>query len=262
MLNIKQWLHRHPLLGTMLCVTLAVGLLKALPYAAEGTPLSPDFVSSLVRYSVSVLLVILMLKFGWAKDAGITLRIGAWRKRWWLVTVPMLLIGILNLVGSDWSEANFTFSNTALWLADNFGVGLFEETLLRGVCFYILFQAWQHQPGGIYKAAVTQGLIFGLLHLMNLDSNPVQDTIIQVVYATLLGVGFAGLTAYTRSIWPGIFVHTFINLMGSADALMDAAPTQTPGDLSGYMVAIVLITLLSTLPGIWCLHRAQRTNVG
>mgnify|MGYP000391830025 CR=1 FL=1 len=83
-------------------------------------------------------------------------------------------------------------------------------------------------------------------------------TIIQVTYATLLGVGFAGLVAYTRSIWPAVFTHAFINLLGSTEDLMASAPPAEDINIANYIVIIAVISLLSTLPGLWFLKKSPR----
>ena len=66
-------------------------------------------------------------------------------------------------------------------------VGLAEKGFLRGVVLRAL------QPRGAVRAAVLSSLVFGRAHLLNMihGRDPVR-AIVQTVYATLIGIGFAG----------------------------------------------------------------------
>ena len=72
-----------------------------------------------------------------------------------------------------------------------------EELVFRGY-----MQQAQYQGGGSFKKiALLNGLFFGIIHL-NLN---------QFVYAFVMGVVFAYMVHYTRSIWAGILSHFIVN---------------------------------------------------
>lgn len=252
----SMWGMRYPIGCTFAVIFLSLlvvlGVPKLLP--EESAIASATKISA--RLLISGLLVFALIKLRWATDAGITRR--PWRPHWWLAMLPMLLLLPINLSSIDWSALVFTPSATIAWLGFNVSVGIFEEVLLRGFCFCLLYKAWQHRKNGLLEAAIAQAVIFGLLHLINLANNPALDTISQVIYATLLGVGFAGLAAYSRSIWPGVIVHSLINLAGSLNDLNPNAG-ENGGSLIGYLFAIIVISLVSTLPGLWQLRKAPLT---
>jgi len=70
-----------------------------------------------------------------------------------------------------------------------------EEAVFRG------FILERHMPAGIKKAALVNGLFFGMIHL----------DLQQFAYAFFLGVVFAALVYHTRSIFAGVIAHFTIN---------------------------------------------------
>jgi membrane protease YdiL (CAAX protease family) len=72
--------------------------------------------------------------------------------------------------------------------------GIVEELAFRG---YIQSAS----RGSLWKVAVFNGFLFGLMH-MNLH---------QFMYTFLLGIFFAYMVYYTRSVWSAIFSHFLVN---------------------------------------------------
>lgn len=87
---------------------------------------------------------------------------------------------------------------------------LLEEFVCRGVILEAIRSRW-----GIWAAWLFSSLFFGVIHV-----HPVM-----VVNATLLGLLFAYLCLQTKSIWPGVLLHLFNNMV----ALM-MLWTQFPGE--------------------------------
>lgn len=87
---------------------------------------------------------------------------------------------------------------------------LLEEFVCRGVILESIRMRW-----GIWAAWLFSSLFFGLIHV-----HPVM-----VVNAFLLGLLFAYLSLQTKSIWPGVLLHLFNNMV----ALM-MIWTQFPGE--------------------------------
>jgi membrane protease YdiL (CAAX protease family) len=121
-----------------------------------------------------------------------------------------------------------------------------------------LLKAWGSTKKGVYKAALFQAVVFGFAHLVNLYDTPALDVIAQVIFATLIGIGFAGLVYLTRSLWPAILVHTAINSAGTVNQYLvpGISDFQSPG-LSGYLVIIVIFFVLSVIPGLMYLRTSR-----
>ncbi len=257
MKSLQTTFTLHPFISAFVIVTLGVLSISFIPDFLASEPFSRKMVKSVVRTVIALSLLVMLLKLGWGKKAGITQPIGKWGKYWWLVMLPPLIVGVLNLFSTKWDKFNIDAPGLAGWLFNNVSIGLFEEVLLRGTCFYILYRAWGHTRSGIFKAAIAQALIFGLFHLMNLRSHVALDVIAQVIYATLLGVGFAGIMVYTKSIWTVVFIHFFIDATGTLNSFFVPDFTRVPNTVGSFIVVIILIFVIVTLPGLQCLRKAQ-----
>ena len=260
---IKRCLIHFPLLATILLVFLGVAVAKApaLLFADLLADSESQRLGTLGRLLSSFIFIGLMFKCCWAKDAGISRPYKNWSKHWFIIISPMLIIGLTNLTGVQWDALQFSFSSLFTLITENAVVGLFEESMMRGFAFYVLYRAWREQPYGIFKAALVQALIFGLLHLLNLNDGFTIDVLAQVIYATLLGIGFAGVVAYTRTIWTAVFAHAFINMIGSINYIFNPNYIDSENTLSSYVVVIIVIFILVTLPGLWCLKKADASQM-
>ena len=102
----------------------------------------------------------------------------------------------------------------------------------------------------MFLAAFVQALFFGAAHLANLYHMPALDVIAQVIFATMIGFGFAGLVYMTKSLWPAIIVHSFINGASSMNEYLQPGFEMDDGPgLVGYAIIIVLFFLAAALPG-------------
>lgn len=211
-----------------------------------------------VLVAISAAILKLLTQFNWTKESGLTTPISFWHPKWPLASIPLLLIALLSLTAVDFASLEFSTLRVSAWLLSNFATGFFEEILMRGLCFYILLQAWGGNKKGIFLAAIFQAVVFGIAHVGNLYNTPMLDVFAQVVFATLIGIGFAGLVYLTKSLWPAIIVHTVINSTGSINDYLvpQVAEFQSPG-LTGYVVVIAIFFVLSTIPGLLYLKSGQ-----
>lgn len=128
---------------------------------------------------------------------------------------------------------------------------LLEEITMRGV----VLRNYEGLP--IKKAAIANGVLFGILHL-----NPQQ-----FLYAMMLGVIFSYFAHYTESLWAPILGHFTINstqiIMGTASAqTAEAMPneyqamleSQTAGELISAGIFLVVLNLVF-LPVFFILFR-------
>ena len=254
--SLINYLVQQPLLcAASITITCVITVVFA-PGLLISDEQSREMLKIILRFAVAIPAIIIMIKLGWGDSAGLTISIHNWGKWWPLTTVPMFLVCFANVSGVEWLALEVPTGNLLLWLFSNVSVGLFEEVLLRGVCFYILYRAWGHTRSGLYKAAVVQALIFGLLHLFNLSDHSITDTLAQVLYATLLGIGFVGLVVHNQSIWPAVFVHTAIDAAGSVSASFQSDYVMPSTSIGMYAIAITIIMIISTIPGLFYLQRA------
>ena len=153
--------------------------------------------------------------------------------RQWIEYIPLLLIFIVLLIANNgFQSAPFSFFAYML-LSQIFLVGFVEETLFRGIMLRILM------PRGKTLAIVGSSVLFGITHaLQALSGQSLEDTILQIVYAFILGFVLAILVVRNGSIILTILfhgLHNFLNFTGNTPST----------NLYTYLVlAILLLQLL------------------
>lgn len=254
--SLKHFIEKRPATFTVAITLISVGLL----FVAKLVEPDPAPLFNIPRLTLLVLISVITIRLlstlGWQKEAGLTSPMSSWQGRWYLTPLPLLLIALLSLTSADLSQSSFVPVNLVAWLLANVATGFFEEVLMRGLCFYLLLKAWGTTRTGVFKAALFQALIFGLAHLGNLNHMPLIDVMAQVIFATLIGIGFAGIVYLSKSLWPAILVHSVINAAGSFNEFFvpGLREFQSPG-LAGYLVVITLFFVLATIPGLLYLRR-------
>jgi len=259
--KINKLTVTHPLSTTIFLVLFMVTLtqLAAVLLTNLLSEVSQEAFDSYIRYTASALMLGLLWKWDILRDCGVTQPLKKWHPKWPLALFPMLLIGGLNVTAVDWANVEFSAVKSIGWIFDNIATGLFEEVMMRAMAFYLLFRAWRHQNNAIYKAAIVQALIFGLLHLINLRHGFSVDVVAQVIYATILGFAFAGVVAFTRSVWPAVFAHAFINAMSNINPTFVTDYVNTPNTVAMYGVFISIILLVTALPGYFMLRSSDHS---
>lgn len=94
-------------------------------------------------------------------------------------------------------------------------VGWFEEVLCRGVLFNAFKAYWGDNKKGIYLSAFVSSLLFGCLHLFNLNGSNTISTIAQVIYATFFGMLFSTIYYRTGNLLSCIILHGLVDFTGT-----------------------------------------------
>lgn len=255
--KFQQLSTQKPFLFTLLLVCSCIGLLYSYTLFNIENVFYRDIISSLIKNVITVALVVMLIKFKWLERSLLITPFKAWNAKWWLASLPMLIVALLNLTSIDFSLLSFNFLKAISWFYTNLSTGLFEEILLRGVCFTVLYAAWKEKENALIKAAICQALIFGLAHYVNLTKAPFLEVSVQVTYSTLIGIGFAGVFAYSKSLWPAIALHTLINACGSIGLYFQLDYIATQPSMTIYAMIIVIIAITCALPGYFLLKKAN-----
>ncbi len=254
--QLKTLAQQKPLIFTLILVVTCIGTLySSLLLTIENT-FYQDIVSSLIKNVITIALLIMLINFKWLNRSLLMTPMKDWHSRWWLACLPMLVVALLNLGSVDFTLLSFNFIKTIGWFYTNLSTGFFEDLMLRGVCFAVLYSAWKERKNGLMLAAICQALVFGLAHYVNLTKAPFLEVSVQVTYATFIGLGFAGLVAYSRSLWPAIILHTIINACASMSLYFQADYVATAPSVANYVVIIVVIAVTCALPGYLLLKKA------
>ena len=114
-------------------------------------------------------------------------------------------------------------------------IGFVEEVFFRGLILRAL------APGGLWKAAVASAVIFGMMHLLNLlFGADLVATLMQTVYATAMGFGFAAVTLRTGALWPLVAIHAAIDLAGFVTSQGTVTGSVTSADIAISCLYIVM----------------------
>jgi membrane protease YdiL (CAAX protease family) len=88
--------------------------------------------------------------------------------------------------------------------------GIWEEIAFRGVILNLQLRKFSK-----ITTVIANGVIFGIFHLVNLVYGAdLYNTLLQVIYASCLGIGLAYLYVNTRNLLPCILIHYLLNSVG------------------------------------------------
>lgn len=196
---------------------------------------------------------------GWASMVGFN-RLAQWRQPW-LAAFPALLV-LANLAALAGAEIKLDVDWPLLMNAvvRAVTVPLVEETVFRGLILAVLLNRFHATSEEVLKAVLLANMLFGLWHLPPNPDAPWQQGVANVIYAFLLGVGFAAASLRTRSIWLVMIVHGLIVLGG---ALVPMLITQKAGTIAELIPPdqawrSALLSIAVTVPlflyGLWLLR--------
>jgi membrane protease YdiL (CAAX protease family) len=108
-----------------------------------------------------------------------------------------------------------------LFLCFVVAVGVLEELVFRGLIFPILARHFSNTSHPFILAPLFSGLLFGMVHFVNLFQQPDnwQGITSQVFFALSIGVYFSGLMLRTENIWWPILIHALVNFSFGAGML-------------------------------------------
>ncbi|MFC3749327.1 CPBP family intramembrane glutamic endopeptidase [Paenibacillus sp. GCM10012306] len=123
----------------------------------------------------------------------------------WIYYAPLLLILIINMLkgfrGIELSDVLFYLFFTLL-------VGFVEESIYRGLILKTLLTK------SVKTAVVTSSILFSITHILNaLSGQNLTQTLLQIVYALLIGTVLALLMVKNNNIIPLILFHFLHNLI-------------------------------------------------
>ncbi len=114
------------------------------------------------------------------------------------------------------------------FVSNFFLVGLGEELLVRGVMAETLLEHFGLERRGILAACGLSGLVFGLMHLVNLIQDPASSVVPQVVAAAFAGILLAAIYFRSGNIWANVVLHMLFDMGGALSALFKSAAAAGP----------------------------------
>ena len=266
---MKQKKHRflkHPILAAFLLPVIGllgggiIGQIVVLSLngfdtkAAQNTLLSNDLPEIFLA-----LLVILkhsydnQFKFGfWKKNLKPSMVFASWG----------FLVLLLNIIPNLFLGTPLE-SSYSLLLAVTGGIapGLYEEVTCRGVVLSNMMYQWRNAKNPIMMSLLASSIAFGLIHLVNLFST-VGPTLIQVGYATGLGIFFGAVYLRTRNLWGPVVVHALIDISAkifvTEDPVAGIASLAVPPE---QMLVGIAVFIVFTSIGLYLVRPAKHEEI-
>jgi membrane protease YdiL (CAAX protease family) len=171
-----------------------------------------------IRMILIVIIFLLINKFQLLDFTGLN----SWRNHKNIQTVFITLAFVIVGISGNWN----TYVNTDLrilflFALSTMAVGIAEELAFRGTILPLLIISFANRKQPILKSAILSSLMFGLVHFINLFSQPENSIgiISQVFFATAIGVFFCGLMVRTENILIPCILHALVNFSFGAGEL-------------------------------------------
>lgn len=152
-----------------------------------------------------------------------------------IVYSPLLIVLCIILIGTKGLNFASISDLLLMFLMQMFIVAFIEETIFRGILLRMLL------PKGTFVAVWLSSILFGITHALQLiGGQSIEDTIIQIIYALLVGLVLSLLIIDGQSIILTILFHglnNFFNFMGNAESSM----------LTAYIIIFVLFVYMLVL---------------
>ena|GEM_PF-1729537 len=170
------------------------------------------FISVIFSHYVVVLIVIMLLDYGWIYRKGNflkTLLVGM------ALIVDASLSCYFSIVGAFRSAADSSFLSfpyILLGIITIIGIGFFEESFFRGVISNIIGKHYAKDRKGVWLSVFISSVFFGLLHMVNMFYGvKLLPAIIQSVVAVFAGMALCATYYRGGSIWAMMFIHSLID---------------------------------------------------
>ena len=135
-------------------------------------------------------------------------------------------------------------------------VGVAEEFLFRGVIAQTLLEHFGTSRGGIWKACLLSGVLFGCAHLTNLFTSAPLGVLMQCVFATSLGVLYGAIYFRTGNLWVTVFLHGGMDILSMLMGGLYGTETVAES-VSGYDITMLSSVLVYLIPAAFLLRKKK-----
>lgn len=262
-----RFLQDHPILAMLLSMVLiqlyflAVGVIQNIvAMLLTGGSQVSSIVDAVVTIASSLLLLWLYQrkyypngrKFFSTQGFGPSLLYG-----WGLLVVAVLSFSIARLTGTPMGNV---FAAIILGIAP----GIQEELLCRTIPISLLMKR-EDRRNLIPAVYIIPSLLFGLFHFVNLLSGAdLILTLLQVAYATAVGLILASIYLKTGNLWITIALHSFMDFvaylslnMQQSDGILKASGSY---EWVGYLVQL-LYTVIFAINAFWLYRKSSREEI-
>ena len=268
---LKRLRSAHPILFCILAEVLFLGTLFVtdlvfsivLLFArANFTTMDTYLYSTLQELAGAAVMVLVLKKTG---RAGILFRRGSGFFNGLLVGMyPLVLIGYSFFVTLMFQRPENTpllpLGRILTFLLSMMMVGVAEEFAFRGVIAQTLLEHYGTSRGGIWKACIVSGLLFGAGHLTNILGSEPFGVLMQCLFAAALGVLFAAIYFRTGNLWVTVFLHGMMDISSMLIGGLYGTTTLAES-VSGYNITMLYSVVLYLVPLAFLLRKKKLPEV-
>ncbi len=177
------------------------------------------------------------------------------------LAIPMLVVSCINLIGSIASLDSFSLLKFINVLILSIFVGVAEEFLCRGWLQNEFLERYSDNKNSVIVSIILSSLVFGFMHIMNLSTQTLFETILQIVNAVALGLLLGSIYYKTKNIWSVIALHAFYDFaifLGEMNLVKDCTyNTPTLGVTLVSSIGIIVISAIWVLSAILVLRKTD-----
>lgn len=177
------------------------------------------------------------------------------------LAIPMLVISCINLIGSIASLDSFSILKFINVLILSIFVGVAEEFLCRGWLQNEFLERYSDNKNNVIISIVLASLVFGFMHIMNLGTQTLFETILQIINAVAIGLLLGSIYYKTKNIWSVIALHAFYDFaifLGEMNLVKDCTyNTPTLGVTLVSSIGIIVISTIWVLSAILVLRKTD-----
>ena len=268
---LKRLRSAHPILFCILAEVLLLGTLfvtdlvfsVVLLFAGvDFTTMDTYLYSTLQELAGAVVMVLVLKKTG---RAGILFRRGSGFFNGLLVGMyPLVLIGYSFFASLMFQRPENTpllpLGRILTFLLSMMMVGVAEEFAFRGVIAQTLLEHYGTSRGGIWKACIVSGLLFGAAHLTNILGSAPFGVLMQCLFAAALGTLFAAIYFRTGNIWVTVFLHGMMDISSMLIGGLYGTTTLAES-VSGYDLSMLYSVALYLIPMAFLLRKKKLPEV-
>lgn len=268
---LKRLRSAHPILFCILAEVLFLGTLFVtdlvfsivlLFAGANFATMDTYLYSTLQELAGAAVMVLVLKKTG---RAGILFRRGSGFFNGLLVGMyPLVLIGYSFFATLMFQRPENTpllpLGRILTFLLSMMMVGVAEEFAFRGVIAQTLLEHYGTSRGGIWKACIVSGLLFGAGHLTNILGSEPFGVLMQCLFAAALGVLFAAIYFRTGNLWVTVFLHGMMDISSMLIGGLYGTTTLAES-VSGYNITMLYSVVLYLVPLAFLLRKKKLPEV-
>lgn len=178
----------------------------------SGNQILDLYASAFSNLVVILVFILLIWKLKWLEFSGLT---SFGNKKGWLITLGMLVYLIPLEIYAFTGGLGIQLPNAELSTAiviRFFTGSVVEEIMFRSLVLVAMIIAWGASKKGVYQSIVLSSVLFGLMHMLNITSNPLKITLFQSFVVMLPAILYATMVVISKSIWPSIVIHCLTNV--------------------------------------------------